>query len=704
MTTYVYRPLETRTSIRLLELLPADDEDAPLHCRIHHVDLDDDSSPPYAAVSYVWGSEENLDSIIVHSVSSDDSNGTSTGETLPRISITRNLSLALRSIRKPSPNDPYPWVFQEGIMNLRERPRFLWADAVCIDQADSNVSAAEKHVQIPLMGKVFSLAKCVLIYLGPESVLPPGVVQSAVHCVWTLFTQVVPQWRELEDWVAEHKTFDELFAEKRASEALGGSSRIGYIKNGEEMCRHFGIPSDEEPMYAALSQVLSLPWFKRVWTFQEGFLARKRYFFIGDLVIPGQVVGLIMAICPVLAEKGGLGFKRQMGWLQTRHAIRVHGTTSGWTHWDMVSLLKLIRGSDCKVPVDMVFGILGILASYTDQQRDGREPSIQIQVDYSKSVSEVFADVARKEILATGRLGILGLSDTVSWWGMNSEGAQEKTGSRHVPSWAPDWRIKCTHRAFSCLNTFSYTANIRARIYIPGCTATTRVALEPSTSHIELRIRGILFDTVTDVAPTESPDIFPASLASQLPTLNLEHTKGLYLPTGERIRLAILRTLCADMRIFTEEFVPSARLSERWTAHSVQLVEAIEKLETHGRLIKKIGDMLHCSRLFATKDGKLGVAPLSVRAGDVVCLALGGDVPLLLRKYNPPGCDDGEEHHNYRFVGESYLHGFMDGEGLVEARKQADPSYDGEDRDWLLNLSECDVGQLPFKTTAICIY
>jgi len=62
--------------------------------------------------------------------------------------------------------------------------------------------------------------------------------------------------------------------------------------------------------------------------------------------------------------------------------------------------------------------------------------------------------------------------------------------------------------------------------------------------------------------------------------------------------------------------------------------------------------------LFITNDGRLGLAPSSTRAGDVVAFVRNARVPFVLR---PAG--DGR----YYFVGEAYVRGLMHGEvGILE--------------------------------------
>ncbi|KAF3052183.1 hypothetical protein E8E11_007484 [Didymella keratinophila] len=65
--------------------------------------------PAYEALSYVWGSEKSLSTVEVDS----------SGE-MSVISITQNLDVALRYLR------------------FTEEPRYIWVDALCINQKANN--------------------------------------------------------------------------------------------------------------------------------------------------------------------------------------------------------------------------------------------------------------------------------------------------------------------------------------------------------------------------------------------------------------------------------------------------------------------------------------------------------------------------------------------------------------------------------------
>jgi hypothetical protein len=67
-----------------------------------------------------------------------------------------------------------------------------------------------------------------------------------------------------------------------------------------------------------------------------------------------------------------------------------------------------------------------------------------------------------------------------------------------------------------------------------------------------------------------------------------------------------------------------------------------------------------------TEKGYMVVAPPGTKEGDMLCLIMGAQVPFLLR----PLSDSEEEASNgkrcYALVGECYVHGMMDGEGLEQ--------------------------------------
>lgn len=126
MPGYHHRALKNDADeIRLLWVRPRVHDDEPLSCELQTLKLSD--CPEYVALSYAWGAREYCEIIL---------------DGVP-FKVTNSLRAAMRS-------------FQAS------KEQMLWADAICIDQ-DNNT---EKSRQIPLMHRIYSQAKFVLISLG----------------------------------------------------------------------------------------------------------------------------------------------------------------------------------------------------------------------------------------------------------------------------------------------------------------------------------------------------------------------------------------------------------------------------------------------------------------------------------------------------------------------------------------------------------
>ncbi|PSN61995.1 hypothetical protein BS50DRAFT_134812 [Corynespora cassiicola Philippines] len=130
MDAYTYQPLPTPHHTRILTLYPAHDHTAPLHCSLNPVDLD--FKEPYSALSYVWGSTEEMSSLLCD------------GKTVQMIP---NCESALRHLRH---------IVKDVV---------LWIDALCIDQKNLE----ERAQKVMIMGKIYQQAEQVVIWLGAGS-------------------------------------------------------------------------------------------------------------------------------------------------------------------------------------------------------------------------------------------------------------------------------------------------------------------------------------------------------------------------------------------------------------------------------------------------------------------------------------------------------------------------------------------------------
>lgn len=72
------------------------------------------------------------------------------------------------------------------------------------------------------------------------------------------------------------------------------------------------------------------------------------------------------------------------------------------------------------------------------------------------------------------------------------------------------------------------------------------------------------------------------------------------------------------------------------------------------------GPFILNTRFCVTKNGCIGMVPKGSQPEDLVCILLGADTPFVIRESTQrfPG------YKCYELVGDCYIHGMMDGEGL----------------------------------------
>ncbi|KAH8667498.1 heterokaryon incompatibility protein-domain-containing protein, partial [Tricladium varicosporioides] len=132
MASFPYSPLSPGgDNIRLLRLLPNEDEAAPLQCKLCNYSLrkSNPRTQLYEALSYVWGNPHETLPIYVDN---------------DQFPVTLNLHAALLRLRDHS------------------LERIIWIDAVCINQK----ILEEQGQQVQLMAKIYSNAHRVIVWLG----------------------------------------------------------------------------------------------------------------------------------------------------------------------------------------------------------------------------------------------------------------------------------------------------------------------------------------------------------------------------------------------------------------------------------------------------------------------------------------------------------------------------------------------------------
>ncbi|KAM7210539.1 Heterokaryon incompatibility protein (HET) domain containing protein [Rhypophila decipiens] len=152
MSTYQYKPLPVN-HIRLVQLLPNGDDNAPLRCQLldYPILSGKIGCHLYDALSYIWGPPPNTREIEVLDASD-----------CWILSIRENCHAALVRLRDPV------------------LPRFIWVDSICINQDDNK----EKTHQVQMMTKIYALASRVVVWLRePGHGNSPSGVSRALELI-----------------------------------------------------------------------------------------------------------------------------------------------------------------------------------------------------------------------------------------------------------------------------------------------------------------------------------------------------------------------------------------------------------------------------------------------------------------------------------------------------------------------------------------
>jgi hypothetical protein len=127
-TQYSYMQPE-EGQIRLLTLRPGSNQDEPIECELSSCELD--NAPPYEALSYFWGTNQNTRVISLH------------GSTFR---VREDLYNALRRLRQ------------------LQTSRILWVDFICIDQSNqaeiyNQISQLETYAPKPRVSRFISVKR-----------------------------------------------------------------------------------------------------------------------------------------------------------------------------------------------------------------------------------------------------------------------------------------------------------------------------------------------------------------------------------------------------------------------------------------------------------------------------------------------------------------------------------------------------------------
>ncbi|KAI0188581.1 heterokaryon incompatibility protein-domain-containing protein [Xylaria flabelliformis] len=608
-TTYVYTAIVTPRTIRLMQLHPGSETD-PIYLSLVTTALD--SVPDFESISYCWGSEKDKRQVICDGAS---------------LSITNSLYTGLAYFR------------------YADRPRTLWADAICINQAD----AVEKSSQVLLMPQIYSQATRTLAWLGIADDPVFGAVSPLVADSIRQAFQLLPELNP-----------------ENALEIAAKSKAIYPIS---QQLRAEGKPNILDHDWSLLTALLARPWFRRKWVIQEIALAKQVVLYAGGGVeIPWLELGKLAFNMELLGimRLEVIEFGKTV--LEST-IIPMHCVTCAYTVQLFRQRSTLLDGVlvsidfICTDPRDHVYSLLSL---------GGIGPSIL--PDYNASASEVFRRFAIAMLVEGQNLKLLSLA--ADDYGLFHRGSKRLEG---LPSWAPDLRLKRADKLVS------YT--IRPQAFFAG--GHHKPMLSVSHDQNILNCRGQVIDAVK----TFSKSLVEMMLAD-MPELRLER-EALVDPLPERRKerlakwlencyrlafgntdgsetmvnpdeasmAAFSRTIACGLDIMRNRLPPELIAAfpqyMQWATERAAIrhkddVHHSPSLQNYSVTIdESIMALSAWLRFSVTEHGRFGNVPLNTQPGDRICVLLGSEVPLVIRATG---------RGTYTLVGECYIDGIMDGE------------------------------------------
>ncbi|KAN0088998.1 HET domain containing protein [Hyaloscypha variabilis] len=494
--------------------------------------------------------------------------------------------------------------------------RLLWIDALCINQEDIQ----ERNSQVQYMRDIYHGCRNVVVWLG-ESSRTSSTGFSLVRDV------------------------------ALAASSESGSSVQKPITTGELTLK--GLPERSSPSWRALGAIFWREWFARIWI-------------IRGVSVPQSVV----VVCG--ADTCSWSDMTRAAKYISDHSLdaitdvdpKLVMKLSDFRMRDdpqrpLLRLLSEARNSYATDARDKVYALLG-LASDVD--------SLSLLPDYSQDASEVYTRMVKSWIQRDRNLDILSA--------VEDNRCRVRPG---LPSWVPDWDAHVPTLPFSAHPGFTFMC--AAGDSKATCTfGPDNKVLNARGKIIDsLDSVGMIFDEFIPASGTISRGSSMRDGLSRIRTRqwHIMAHKLMSYPTGENVESVFVQTLIGQVKL--EPAISSDELRLCYYAwrqyfevahreHGMYIQVSHKELFTEDLaratyFMKEQQKAAYGRRFFTTKNGYMGLSPYSSRIGDSIVILLGGRTPFILRRTRKGG---------YRFIGECYVHGMMNGEGLGQNAEMQD--------------------------------
>ena len=374
-------------------------------------------------------------------------------------------------------------------------------------------------------------------------------------------------------------------------------------------------------IWDSLNCLFGRSWFTRLWIWQEVRQASSADVFCGTASISWALLRNALYFL-VHRPKPFMEIESRLN-----RAYEICKINSAW----LQVLLIMTNKAECSDPRDRIYSLMNLV--------DKRECIADMKPNYSDKPHKVFQDVVLRSWARHGDLRIL---SSCEWSGTYAK----------KPTWVPDWsKPRICRPIINPRACWQSKAEFRVsgdKAYVTGVHVGTvevvqrmRAGFEQPRSIPDDHVAWAIQELWDSIAPDE-PYIGGGDMTEAFcKTIIGNELADAYVPPLEpnfpsysTFRDFVLHALLSDVALQAPEGLGNA-----W-----------------GSRIAAIRNVMTGRSFLTTKEGHIGIAPEAVVPGDRVCIILGCQSPLLLRA---------EATGGYEVVGECYIHGIMNGEGLL---------------------------------------
>ncbi|KAH8748692.1 heterokaryon incompatibility protein-domain-containing protein [Hyaloscypha sp. PMI_1271] len=637
---YKFSELTRPDSLRLIKLEPAPNPaEGKLVCELIEHPLD--TRQRYEALSWSWGKDDLLTQPLYI-----NKPGRGNNKIVTQFMITPHLGGSLRALR------------------YTNQPRYIWIDAICIDQ--KNIK--ERNNQVPLMDQIYGNATKVCIWLGEsdeKSVKALKFIRTIVQRLWDFEElcnnkDLAPDWEALislmrRKWFSRRWVLQEI-ALAKAGDVYCGRDCVSW----QDFADAVSLFKEVESATHRLSEIMKL---------DQKYHHVPQFF--GE--VPYLGAALLVDATSNLFRKTEKGRREPLSSLE--YLVSKFGVFEATQPRDVVyALLAISKDTTIKSTSEEDFPELDNPAVVKLIAWGRRNIASRIfVVDYSRPIVDVYKDFIEFSIRKADPTRALDI--ICRPWAIPVTAESDRAGMT-VPVWIPSlqdaafqWTTHPTKEVGRQMtrhnaDPFVGLPNTQRNYQAAGTRRITSIRRRfiHRKSYNSMMVHGLVVGYVKTK--------YEVSRNGGLPTRWLEPARW-GDPRKEDPPEDFWRTLVADRgpngenpppyyrRACKECFVTDPSRNPRHDGNPLNTQKLIDegRCSTIAEFLRRVQAVIWNRCLMHTGSDQLGLLPEKAVEGDLICILFGCTTPAPL-----PETDT--HRYYYQVIGECYVHGMMNGEGL----------------------------------------